>query len=658
MSLIAENPAPELAGQLKTLQDEIRRDLKKDTRSVPERIASLREEFAKQSVSGFIIPRADEYNGEYVPESAERLSWSTGFTGSAGQAVVLEDSAVFLTDGRYTLQAKEEVPGEIFEHRDSHGKTEDGRPHLDVWLSENAKGKAVGFDPWMHSVSEVARLEKAVTEAGGKLVPLKDNPVDLAWQNRPSAPLSPTVPHPQEYAGKPSAEKRRDLAATLQQNGADAAVLTMPEDIAWLLNIRGGDVPCTPLPLSFAVAHADNTVDLFIDRRKISSALENHLGKDVRIHDRDDFTSAVESLGKTGKTVMIDPASTPKKVETLLKNSGAKKIIEALSPCRLPKALKNTTEQKGAVACHIEDGLALTQFLYELSKPETVQNNTEMSASNMLADFRKKGKDYRGPSFETISGAGSNGAVIHYRVTEDSDKPLNAGPVYLVDSGGQYLSGTTDVTRTVAVGSVTDEMKDRFTRVLIGHAKLAMAVFVKGEETGVELDKKARSALQEIGENFAHGTGHGVGSYLSVHEGPQGISPRATVPLQDGMIVSNEPGYYKDGAYGIRIESLVMVEKTGGQDDQGRDLLRFKTLTMAPIDRNLIDEKLLADEPDVLAWLNAYHKEVRETLLPRLEKINPDAAKWLKEVTAPIVPQSTERDNVYKLPPQNGKKAL
>jgi len=656
--LVAEKADDALITQLDALKTAVKKSLKSDTRSIPERVASLRKEFTKQSVSGFIIPRADEYQGEYVPKSAERLKWSTGFTGSAGQSVILEDSAVFLTDGRYTLQAKEEVPQEIFDHRDSHGKTDDGKTHLEDWLIGHAKGKAIGYDPWMHTVKDVERLEQAVTEAGGKLVALSENPVDLAWQNRPAAPVSPTVEHALSYAGKSSAEKRKDIAATLNNKGADAVALTMPEDIAWLLNIRGRDVPCTPLPLSFAVAHCDGSVDLFIDQRKLSAGLADHLGKDVRIHDRDDFTNVLEKLGRDGKAVMIDPNLSPKKVEMVLKQSGTNNIIEAPSPCQLPKAMKNKMEQDGTIAAHIRDGVALTRFLHQLSQPDVVTKNSELSASNMLYDFRKTGKDFRDLSFDTISGAGSNGAVIHYRVTEDSDKPLNAGPVYLVDSGAQYLDGTTDVTRTVAVGPVSDEMKDRFTRVLIGHIQVAMSVFTPSEENGKDLDNKARGALREIGENFAHGTGHGVGSYLSVHEGPQGISPRATTPLQPGMIVSNEPGYYKEGEYGIRIESLVLVEDAG-KDAKGRDQVKFKTLTMAPIDRNLIDETLLSQYPKELEWLNAYHKEVSDTLLPHLEKSDPEAATWLKDVTAPLPIKNGKSANDHKPPARaGGKNAL
>lgn len=656
--LVAAEPSDALKEALDALKTEVKNTLKSDTRSIPDRVASLRKEFTKQSVSGFIIPRADEYQGEYVPKSAERLKWATGFTGSAGQSLILDDSAVFLTDGRYTLQAKEEVPQEIFDHRDSHGKTDAGKTHLEDWLLGHAKGKAIGYDPWMHTVKEVERLEKAVSDAGGKLVALSENPVDLAWQHRPAAPVSPTVAHDAAYAGKSSAEKRKQIAGVLKSKGADAVALTMPEDIAWLLNIRGRDVPCTPLPLSFALAHQDGSVDLFIDKRKLSAGLENHLGKEVRIHDRDDFTAVLEKLGRDGKSVMIDPDLSPKKVETVLKQSGTNNIIQAPSPCRLPKALKNKTEQAGTVAAHIRDGVALTRFLHQLSKPEIVAKNTELSASNMLYDFRKSGKHFRDLSFDTISGAGSNGAVIHYRVTEKTDKPLNAGPVYLVDSGAQYLDGTTDVTRTVAVGPVTDEMKDRFTRVLIGHIQVAMSVFSPDEKNGEDLDNKARAALKEINENFAHGTGHGVGSYLSVHEGPQGISPRATTPLQPGMIVSNEPGYYKEGEYGIRIESLVLVEEAG-KDAEGRDLVKFKTLTMAPIDRNLIDENLLASYPLELEWLNNYHRDVCDTLLPHLEKADPDAAAWLKEVTAPLSVKSGKTANDRKPPAQaGGKKAL
>ena len=651
-SLIAEDVNSDLLEQLNALKDDLQKSRKTDTRSVPERIESLRQEFTKHSINGFIIPRADEYQGEYVPESAERLSWSTGFTGSAGQALVLDDSAIFLTDGRYTLQAKDEVPEDIFDHRNSHGVT-DSKTDLEIWLEEKASGKTIGFDPWMHSTAQVEKLEEAVSKAGGKLVPVLENMVDNAWDNQPPSPLSPVITHEMEFAGKNSAEKRQDIADDLKNQGANAVALTMPEDIAWLLNIRGGDVPCTPLPLSFAIAHEDGTVDLFIDQRKLTTEIIDHLGDDVRIHDRDNFAQDLATLGVQEKTVLIDENLTPAKVQMVLEENGAT-VLKGKSPCQLPKAIKNDVEQQGTINCHIVDGIALTQFLHELSQPDVVSQNSELSASNMLEDFRKVGPNYRGLSFDTISGAGSNGAVIHYRVTEDTDKPLNAGPVYLVDSGGQYSNGTTDVTRTVAVGPVTDEMKDRFSRVLKGHIQVAKAVFRHGE-AGAELDDKARDALREIGENFAHGTGHGVGSYLSVHEGPQGISPRSTTPLEEGMIVSNEPGYYKDGEYGIRIESLVLVE-SAGNDDDGHPLLKFKTLTMAPIDRNLINADLLDD--DEREWLNDYHAEVRDTLLPELEKANPDAAKWLKEITAPLASNS-QADNGHRPPSHaGGKNAL
>ncbi len=640
----------EFSEQLSALKAQIFSTKEKDNSSIQSRVSDLRSEMDEQEIDGFIVPRSDEYQGEYVSAQAERLEYITGFGGSAGQAVILKDSAVFLTDGRYTLQSEKEVPTDTFDLRKSGGRI-GGEKDLAEWLKENVSaGKKIGYDPWLHGLNAVNDLNTLVNEAGGVLVPVEKNPIDAVWNNQPPAPLSPVVPHPAKYAGKSSKDKRQKLASELKEHKCDATALTLPEDIAWLLNIRGGDVPCTPLPLSFAIANDDTSVDLFIDKRKLSDSLDKHFDENIRIHDINEFVGTLKILALNNKTVLLDPNKTPVKVFNVLEDNGAE-IVKERSLCQLPKAIKNATEQQGTIRSHIRDGVALTRFLYQLSKPEVVAGLTEMSAADMLEGFRKEGDDFRGLSFDTISGAGSNGAVIHYRVSEETDKPLNSGPVYLVDSGGQYLDGTTDVTRTVAVGDITDEVKDRFTRVLKGHINVAMQEFTEGT-TGAEFDKISREALKEVGLNYPHSLGHGVGSYLSVHEGPQGLYPSTTVPLKEGMIVSNEPGYYEDGKYGIRIESLVLVEC--GEFDAAAeiDTMKFKTLTMAPIDINLIKNDLLTEKER--NWLNNYHAEVQANLLPKLEEIDQDAAKWLKEVTKPLTAKVSPAYNNKKTPSAGG----
>lgn len=632
------NDNEELREQLKALQSTIKRvpddGQGADEQAVTARVHDIRDELKKQGVNGFIVPRADEFQGEYVPARAERLAWATGFTGSAGSAVILDEKAGFFTDGRYTLQARAQVPAAVYDIC-SISKNQDPTPTISPteWVEQNLpRGAKLGFDPWLHTANQVKGFEEAAQKAGGTLVPVDTNPLDAAWTDQPAAPISPVVEHPMAYAGKSSADKRAELGATLKQKNADAFAVTLPEDVAWLLNIRGGDVPCTPLPLSFAIAHDDGTVDLYIDRRKLSPGLEQTLGSDVRIHDLEEFQNGLETLGKAGKTVLLDPDKSPVGAQYVIEDAGGT-VQHGTDPIQLPKAQKNATEVQGTIDAHIRDGVALTRFLARLGEQGAAAKYSEIGAADLLQSYREENEKFRGLSFDTISGAGGNGAIIHYRVTEKTDAPLTAGPVYLVDSGAQYLDGTTDVTRTVAMDNVTDEMKENFTRVLKGHIQVAKTIFPEGTD-GIGLDEKARKALQDVGLDFAHGTGHGVGSYLSVHEGPCGIHPRAKTPLEPGMIVSNEPGFYKEGEYGIRIESLVVVEDTGKTDDDGKKLYGFRTLTMAPIDPNLIEPSLLDD--DELEWLNEYHEKVRNTLLPELQKKDPDAADWLKEVTKPL----------------------
>ncbi|HRJ67213.1 MAG TPA: aminopeptidase P family protein [Alphaproteobacteria bacterium] len=600
-----------------------------------ERLAALRAEMKKRGVDGFFIPRADEFQGEYVPARAERLAWITGFTGSAGYAVALNDKAAFFTDGRYTLQAQAQVDKKDFE---ICSLSENQRPFPTMtpveWIEKNLpKGARFGIDPWVHTPNDVKKIRDAVERAGGILVLLDSNPLDAAWTAQPPAPLAPVVPHPLKYAGKASDVKRQKLSAALAADNADALAITLPEEICWLLNIRGGDVPCTPFALSYAIAHKDGSVDWFIDADKVTDDTRSWVGADVRFHPLADFAAHIETLAKAGKNIWIDPAAAPAKIDAVIKDAGAEPHT-ARSPLQLMKAKKNSVEIEGAINAHIRDGVAVVRFFAALSEQGAAAKHDELSATQLLQDIRAEGENFRGLSFDTISGAGGNGAIVHYRSSEETNQPLLSGPVYLVDSGAQYLDGTTDITRTIAVDTPSQEMKENFTRVLKGHIAVAMSVFPEGT-TGDKLDVKARAALKEVGLDFAHGTGHGVGSYLSVHEGPCGISPRATtVPLEPGMIISNEPGYYKTGEYGIRIETLVTVIDTGNVDENGKKLLGFKTLTLAPVDRNLIEPALMSD--DELKWLNDYHTHVAHTLLPLVEKVDAKAADFLKKSTAPI----------------------
>ncbi|MDD9901836.1 MAG: aminopeptidase family protein P [Alphaproteobacteria bacterium] len=476
-------------------------------------------------------------------------------------------------------------------------------------------------------------MKDAVEKAGSQLVFVQSNPQDAAWKNRPAAPQTPAVAHPLEFSGKESAEKRAELANTLKAEGVKAMTITLPEEICWLLNVRGNDVPCTPFTLSYAIAHDDGTVDWYIDQKKVPDDTRTWVGDDVRIHDFEDFAKDVAALAKNGGNIWVDPNTAPVKVANIIAEEGGN-MHNAASPLQMMKSLKNDVEIQGATNAHIRDGAAVTRFLAAVLEPGMAEQHDEITASDMLEGFRAEQDHFKGLSFNTISGAGPNSAIVHYRSSDETKLPLNAGPIYLVDSGGQYLDGTTDITRTIAVAPVTDEMKEHFTRVLKGHIQVAMATFPEGT-AGDALDTLARASLKEKGLDYAHGTGHGVGSYLSVHEGPQSISPMAKrVAFQPGMVVSNEPGYYKEGAYGIRIESLVTVIDTGEKDENGKKMLGFKTLTMAPIDQNLIAPHMLTDKE--VQWLNDYHADVRKNLTPLLENKDPKANAFLQSATAPI----------------------
>ena len=594
-----------------------------DTPQQESRLAALRAELARRGLDGFVVPLSDEHQGEYVARRSQRLAWLTGFTGSAGMAIVLAERAALFVDGRYTLQAAAQVDGSLYEHRHI---TEEPP---DAWLREHlAEGAALGYDPRLHGASQRDRMAAPCRAVGARLVPCEDNPIDALWVDQPPAPLGPISPHPARFAGAEAGEKRETTAARLVEKGAAAAVLSAPDSIAWLLNVRGADVANSPLPHSFAVVHGDGDVDWFVDRRKLLPEVPAHLGNAVHVQAPETMASVLDTLAGAGKPVLIDEAATPVWMVDRLTEGGAE-VIRGADPCALPKACKNAVELDGIRAAHRRDGAALTRFLAWLAAapPGSV---TELDAVAQLAATRAGGEHYRGPSFDTISGAGPNGAIVHYRVTAESNRTLEPGSLYLVDSGGQYLDGTTDVTRTVAIGPPEPEHRDRFTRVLRGHIALATARFPRGT-TGAQLDTLARQFLWQAGLDYDHGTGHGVGHYLNVHEGPQRVSRMGSAAaLAPGMVVSNEPGYYKTGAYGIRIENLVAVTEA---DDADGGFLGFETLTLAPIDRALIDPaKLTADER---AWLDAYHARVAQTLAPLLADDMATLA-WLRAATAPL----------------------
>jgi Xaa-Pro aminopeptidase len=593
--------------------------------SSAEKLARLRAELGRQGAAGFIVPRADEHQGEYVPPSAERLAWLTSFTGSAGLAVVLRERAAVFVDGRYTLQAEAQIDGKLYERRHLVEQ-----PATD-WIAAHLRsGETLSYDPWLMTPGDVERYRAACGRAGGKLVPLASNPVDVIWRDRPAPPLAPAVPHPLKFAGKSSEDKRRELAQRLAADKLDAAVLTAPDSIAWLLNIRGGDVTYSPLPLSFAILRADASVDLFIDRRKTSPELFRHLGHAVRCAEPAELGSALDTLGHDKQRVLADPLTGASWIFDRLAQAGAS-IQRGADPCQLPKACKNAVELEGTRCAHRRDGAALSRFLAWLAIEAATGKLTEIAASDRLEQFRASGEHFKGLSFPTISGAGANGAVVHYRAARETELQLESGSLYLVDSGAQYLDGTTDVTRTIAIGRPSREMRESFTRVLKGHIALASCRFPQGT-TGSQLDALARKPLWDAGLDYDHGTGHGVGSYLGVHEGPQRISklPNAQ-PLLPGMIVSDEPGYYKTGAYGIRIENLIAVTPADGAKGNGKAMLGFETLTLAPLDRALIEPKLL--DTIETAWIDAYHARVRQELKPMVDQ---ETAGWLEAATRPL----------------------
>ena len=628
MALVAPTRSPALEAQLAALEEEIAagRPVEVAARGTDReaRLAALRKELGRQKLDGFLVPRADEFQGEYVPPRAERLAWLTGFTGSAGLALVLAERAAVFVDGRYTLQVRDEVDGGLYEYR----HLTDEPP--EAWLAQHLPaGGRLGYDPWLHTADGLVSIREAVERRGGQLVPCERNPVDAVWTDQPAAPIAPVVAHPIQYAGREAAEKRAAIGAELEKAGIDAAVISQPASLAWLLNIRGADVPRTPLPLGFALAHRDGTVELFMEPLKLVPGIESHLGNGVSVSPPSEFGRALERLGSQHRRVLVDRSSGALWIVERLKSSGAA-LVTGEDPCALPKACKNETELSGMRNAHRRDGVAVTRFLAWLDTHAAKGEIDELTAVEKLAQLRRMGELFRDFSFDTISGAGPNGAIVHYRSSPRTNRKLQAGELFLVDSGAQYLDGTTDITRTVAIGAPTPEMRDRFTRVLKGHIALGSVRFPRGT-SGSQLDTLARRALWEVGLDYDHGTGHGVGSYLAVHEGPHRISKVPNrVALLPGMIVSNEPGYYKTGAYGIRVENLVAVQSEPALAG-GMPMLSFETLTLVPIDLRLVEPKIMT--ADEIAWLDAYHQRVRESLTPLLDA---PTATWLAQATRPV----------------------
>lgn len=585
-----------------------------------ERLAALRAALAAQQLDGFILPMADAYLNEYLPPSEQRIAFLTGFTGSAAVVVVLADKAVFFTDSRYTLQAQQQVPTALYNILDmAHKLPRD-------WLAvEMPSGARLGYDPWLHAAEAIRRLTK--TAASLALVPLAANPIDALWHERPEPPCVPISPHGLEFAGRASADKRAALAADLAKKQIQAQVLTDPASIAWLLNVRGGDVPHSPLPLSFALLKADASVDWFVDGRKINAELCAALGTDVRPRPPEEFLPALKQLGQENAAVQLDPALCSSAIMTVLTAAGAK-IIEADDPCILPRACKNPVEQAGTIAAHRRDAGALAAFFAWLAE-QPAGSVTELQAEARLEQERAKQNLFAGASFATIAGSGAHGAIVHYRATAATDRALQAGELFLLDSGGQYRDGTTDVTRTVAIGTPTAEMRANYTRVVKGHIALTSLRFPPGT-TGAEIDVLARQYLWAAGLDYGHGTGHGVGSYLNVHEGPQGISRRANAALLPGMIVSNEPGYYRAGHYGIRFENLMLVTEPSVPEGGELPMLGFTVLTLAPLDRSLLAMTMLT-EPE-RAWIDAYHARIRA----EATGLSPEARPWLWAQTEPL----------------------
>ena len=584
-------------------------------------VSRLRQALREAGFDGWIQPRADEFQGEYVPASAARLAWLTGFTGSAGVSIILKDKAAVFSDGRYSIQLKEQIDLNVFQP--CHLVTNPA----DDWVSKNlAPGETLAYDPWLLTEAEVKRFDAAAAKAGGSVAAAKQNLVDKIWLDRPPPPATPILPHPLEFSGVDAVKKQEEVANKIAESGATAALLTQPDSIAWILNVRGSDVEHTPLPLSFAVLGSDASIQWFVNPDKLDEKTRNWVGKNVKI---EHINSFADSLKKYNDKSILVSESAPAAASAILRSNGAN-VIVGKDPVALPKAIKNKVEITGARAAHKRDAKAVIRFLHWLSTEGQSGEVTEIEASDRLESFRRSLDLFKDLSFPTISGAGANGAIIHYRASEAKEFKLQRNSLYLCDSGAQFLDGTTDITRTIAIGLPSEDMRRTYTLVLKGHLALSAARFPKGT-TGTQLDTLARAPLWEAGLDFDHGTGHGVGSYLSVHEGPHRVSKAASnVALAPGMILSNEPGYYRAGSFGIRIENLLLVTEIDIPGSE-RESYGFETLTLAPYDRNLIDTSLLSQTE--LEAIDLYHARVRNELA---EHLSDDEAGWLISATAPL----------------------
>jgi Xaa-Pro aminopeptidase len=588
------------------------------------RLAALRTELARRGLTAFIVPRADRHQNEYVPASEERLAWLTGFGGSAGTAIVMMERAALFVDGRYTLQVREQVDTMLFEI-----------VHLvqtppDQWVEQNLKpDDRLGYDPWLHTVEGAEKLAKACAAAGAALVAVEPNLIDALWPDRPPEPLGAVTLHDIRYAGEEARTKLAQIRPEIEKLKADVLIVSDPHAVAWTFNIRGADVAHTPLPLSFAVVPREGRPALYVDSRKLSNEVRDRLEELADVRTPAAFASDVAALGGAHKTVRLDQATAADALARLV-TAGGGKISRGPDPIALMKAVKNSVEIDGARAAHVRDGAAVVRFLAWLDREAPRGKLTEIEAVEALESFRREGGPLKDVSFPTISGAGPDGAIVHYRVTRKTNRTIAPGDLFLVDSGAQYPDGTTDITRTVAVGTPTAEMRERFTLVLKGHIAIARAVFPDGT-SGSQIDSFARQFLWAAGLDFDHGTGHGVGSYLSVHEGPARIAKLGTQALKRGMILSNEPGYYKAGAYGIRIENLVLVVEAAPVPGAERPLHAFETLTLAPIDLRLVERALLT--ADEARWLDDYHARVAATLAPLVDS---EARPWLEVATRPL----------------------
>ncbi|RFC68208.1 MULTISPECIES: aminopeptidase P family protein [Mesorhizobium] len=592
------------------------------------RVALLREWLAKHDLDGFIVPRSDEHQGEYVAPCSERLRWLTGFSGSAGVAIVLRDRAVIFVDGRYTLQVRHQADMNLFKVE----SLVENPPAQ--WLAENVgKGARIAFDPWLHTIAEAAAMRRSTARAGAELLPLEQNPIDAIWKDRPRPPLGAVTLQPNELAGELARDKLARLAEAVAKQGADYAVLTDPSSIAWAFNIRGADVPHTPLALGFAVIAAKGPHLLFIDERKLGIEAEAYLTQLADLRAPDSLEGEIAKLAKAGSRISLDPVLAADRLRMIVEGNGGK-VVEAADPARLPRATKKEAELAGSRAAHRRDGAAVVRFLcwLDAQQPGTID---EITAVTRLEEARHRvGEEtqraLKDVSFETISGSGPNGAIIHYRVSRASNRQLGKDELFLLDSGAQYQDGTTDITRTIAIGTPSDEMRERFTLVLQGLMAISRLRFPPGTR-GSDLDAFARYALWQHGFDYAHGTGHGVGSYLAVHEGPQRLAKTGTEKLLTGMILSNEPGYYKEGHYGIRCENLIVVDAPSKIENGDIEMHSFETLTLAPFDRRLVRADLLSTGE--LSWLNAYHARVLAEIGPMVDG---ETLKWLEAATAPI----------------------